>query len=69
MPEDELRELCENLAANQSKRPFVKVPLKNVIWVKPKSLCRVSYTKKGKKGGLFEAQIEHMLSEVDLSNR
>jgi len=44
----------------------VKVPLKNVIWVKPKFLCRVSYTKKG---GLFEAQMEHMLNEVDLSNR
>ena len=41
--------------------------MKKVVWVAPKVLCRVSFGKRGKQGGLYETELETMLSEVDLN--
>ena len=64
--EEEKRDLSIKLAGNRSKRPFVKVPMKNITWVVPKFLCRVSYARKGKQGGLYQTELEALLSDVKL---
>lgn len=68
LAEAEMRELTRNLAASKSHRPFVKVSIDGATWVKPKYLCRVSYRRRGKQGGLFGAKLEDLLGEVNLSN-
>jgi hypothetical protein len=61
----ELRELTEQLAVHQAHEPFVKLALDpGVVYVKPRMACRVSYSHKGKKGGLFEIKLENMLGEI-----
>ena len=66
LPLEELREISDRLAAHRAKRPFVKALVEGAEWVKPKFLCRVSYLRKGKQGGLYQAEFETMLSEVNL---
>ena len=39
----------------------------NVIWVEPKIACRVSYARKGKKGGLFDTKLVAILGEIDIA--
>jgi hypothetical protein len=61
----ELRELTAQLAVHKAHEPFVKMPLdEGVVWLKPRMACRVSYSRKGKKGGLFEIKLESMLGEI-----
>lgn len=60
----ELRELTEQLAAHQAHEPFVKMQMEGVTWVDPKFACRVSYARKGKKGGLFDIKLESLLGEI-----
>ena len=67
LPEDELHVLARNLAANQTHKPFVRISIDGATWVKPKYLCRVSYRRRGKQGGLYGAKIEDLLGEVELS--
>lgn len=64
----ELRELSDNLAAHTCFVPFVKLPVDGATWVKPRFTCRVSYGRKGKKGGLYELKLESVLSEIDSVN-
>lgn len=60
----ELRDLTGQLQANTSFDPFVKLQMDGVTWVKPKFTCRVSYARKGKKGGLYDIKLESFLGEV-----
>ncbi len=61
----ELRDLGEQLAAHRAYEPFVKMQIdESVIYLKPKFACRVSYAKKGKKGGLLDIKLESMLGEI-----
>ncbi|MEM8946369.1 MAG: hypothetical protein AAGD11_14450 [Planctomycetota bacterium] len=65
----DMEELILKLSAAKSHRPFVKVSIDGATWVKPKYLCRVSYRRKGKQGGLFGAKLEDLLGEVDLNTK
>jgi hypothetical protein len=61
----ELRDLGEQLAAHRAYEPFVKMQLDDsIIYLKPKFACRVSYAKKGKKGGLLDIKFESLLGEI-----
>lgn len=60
----ELRELTDKLAAHTTFEPFVKLQMDGVTWVKPKFICRVSYARKGTKGGLYDIKLESFLGEV-----
>jgi hypothetical protein len=60
----ELRDLSDQLAAHESFEPFVKVEMDGVTWVKPKFTCRVSYARKGKKGGLYDIKLESFMGEI-----
>lgn len=60
----ELRDLSDKLADIKAFEPFVKVQMEGVTWVKPKIACRVSYARKGKKGGLFDIKLESILGEI-----
>jgi hypothetical protein len=35
-----------------------------ITWVKPKFTCRVSYARKGKKGGLYDVKLESFLGDI-----
>jgi len=61
----ELRGLTEQLAAHQAHEPFVKIQMEGVTWVDPKFTCRVSYARKGKKGGLFDIKLEALMGEIE----
>ena len=61
----ELRDLGEQLAAHTAYEPFVKMPMEAATWVKPKFTCRVTYARKGKKGGLYDIKLESFLGEID----
>ena len=67
LPEAEIKQLTRNLTKITTHRPFVKVSVSGATWVKPKYLCRVSYRRRGKQGGLFGAKLVDLLGEVDLS--
>ncbi len=69
IPEEDLQNLKTMLVNSKSHRPFVKVSIDGATWVKPKYLCRVSYRRKGKQGGLYGARLEDLLGEVDLSTK
>jgi hypothetical protein len=64
----ELRDLTQQLEANKSFDPFVKLQMDGVTWVKPKFTCRVSYARKGKKGGLYDVKLESFLGEIEGAN-
>lgn len=65
LPLKELREISNQLAETETSRPFVPMQLE-ATWVKPKFFCRVSYARKGKKGGLYEVELEEWLGAYDL---
>jgi len=69
LPEKELRELTRKLMTIKTHRPFVQVSIGGATWVKPQQLCRVSYRRRGKQGGLYGAKVEYLLGEVDLSGQ
>jgi len=69
LPPDELQSLTAKLAAIKTRKPFVKKSIDGATWVKPKYLCRISYRRRGKQGGLFGAKLEDLLGEVDISNK
>lgn len=66
LPEEQRLQLAQDLAEITSHRPFVRLSIDGAVWVKPKYLCRVSYRRRGKQGGLYGAKIEDMLGEVQL---
>ena len=69
LSEEDLHGLTTKLAASRTHRPFVRISIDGATWVKPKHLCRVSYKRRGKQGGLFGARLEDLLGEVDLSSK
>lgn len=69
LPEADMEKLIKQLSSNKSHRPFVKLSIDGATWVKPKFLCRVSYRRKGKQGGLFGAKLEDLLGEVELGTK
>lgn len=67
LPLDELRRFSRQLAGIHAGNPFVKMaPDEKAVWVEPKLACRVSYTKRGQKGGLLDIQLESLLGAVSL---
>ncbi len=69
LPEEDLQALTKKLAASRTHKPFVRISIDGATWVKPKHLVRVSYKRRGKKGGLYGAKLEDMLGEVDLGSQ
>ena len=69
LSEEDMEQLKTQLVRAKSHRPFVKVSIDGAQWVKPKYLCRVSYRRKGKQGGLYGARLEDMLGEIDLGGK
>jgi len=63
---DELAKLTEQLRAIRTRRSFVKMSISGATWVKPKYLCRVSYRRRGKQGGLYGTKLVDLLGEVQL---
>jgi hypothetical protein len=61
----ELRELSNQLAAIKTFDPFVRIEMEGVTWVQPKVTCRVSYARKGKKGGLYDIKLESLMGEIE----
>ena len=68
LPEEELQALTAKLLASQTRKPFVRVSISGATWVTPKHLCRVSYRRRGKQGGLYGAKLEDLLGDVNLGN-
>ena len=66
LPDQDLEELLTKLSDSKTYRPFVRISIDGATWVKPKYLCRVSYRRKGKQGGLFGAKLEDLLGQVKL---
>jgi ATP-dependent DNA ligase len=64
LPLDQLRALSQQLAALQTHEPFLPMQMENIVWVKPVVACRVSYARKGKKGGLYETKLESLLGDL-----
>jgi hypothetical protein len=60
----ELRELTDQLSAHITFDPFVKLQMDGITWVEPKFTCRVSYARRGKKGGLYDIKLESFLGEI-----
>jgi len=60
---DDLQTLTKKLAASRSRRQYVKISIDGATWVKPKQLCRVSYKRQGKQGGLYGTRLEDLLGE------
>ncbi len=69
LPEEDLLELTTKLSSSQSRKPFVRISIDGATWVKPKHLCRVSYKRRSKQGGLYGAKLEDLLGEVDLGGK
>ena len=46
---------------------FVKVPVESAHWVSPKFVCRVSFQRKGKQGGLFDTELEDLVGIMALT--
>ncbi|QEG33122.1 hypothetical protein [Bythopirellula goksoeyrii] len=63
----ELKALGDQLSEYKIYEPFVPVQMDDVTWVKPKLACRVSYSRKGKKGGLFGTKLEKMLGAINVA--
>jgi hypothetical protein len=62
----ELRDLGEQLATHRAYEPFVKMQIdEGVVYLKPKVACRVSYSKKSKKGRLTDIKLESLLGEIE----
>jgi hypothetical protein len=67
LPLDELRQFSRQLADIQTVSPFVTIATdEKAVWVEPKLTCRVSYSKRGKKGGLHDIHMESLLGAVSL---
>lgn len=62
----EREELTDQLLAIRTRKSFVRVSIDGASWVKPKYVCRISYRRRGKQGGLYGAKLEDMLGEVEL---
>lgn len=60
----ELKALGDQLATYMTYEPFVPLQMEDVTWVEPRIACRVSYARKGKKGGLFGTKLEEILGEI-----
>ncbi len=54
------------LLAIRTRRSFVKMSISGASWVKPKYLCRVSYRRRGKQGGLYGTKLVDLLGVVKL---
>ncbi|TWU23776.1 hypothetical protein [Bythopirellula polymerisocia] len=67
LPIRELKALGDQLSTYKTFDPFVRLQMDNVIWVEPKIACRVSYARKGKKGGLFDTKLVAILGEIDIA--
>ncbi len=67
LPEEDLQDLTTKLLASQTRKPFVRVSISGATWVKPKHICRVSYQRRSKQGGLYGAKLEDLLGDVNLS--
>jgi hypothetical protein len=63
---EEQQELLASFESARASQPFAKVPVGEAIWLKPRFVCRVSFTKRSKSGKLGEVEFEEMLAEVDL---
>lgn len=65
----ELRKLGNQLEQYKRFDPFVKVQMEDVHWVEPVIACRISYARKGKKGGLYETKLEEILGKIDVLSK
>ncbi|MCH2115625.1 MAG: hypothetical protein MK171_12025 [Pirellulales bacterium] len=63
------RELAQQLSEITARRPFVKVPVKEAHWVSPNFVCRVSFKRKGKQGGLYGTKLEELVGPVELKTK
>ena len=66
LPDKDRQELARKLKSIRTRRPFVRISIDNATWVKPKQLCRVSYRRRGKQGGLYGAKLVELLGEVQV---
>ena len=69
LPDSDREALTVKLSKSKASKPFVRVSIDGATWVKPKYLCRVSYRRRGKQGGLFGAKLEDLLGEVQLDGK
>jgi len=69
LSDEDLHDLTEKLKAIRTHKSFVRKSISGATWVKPKYLCRVSYKRRGKQGGLFGTKVEGLLGEVNLSSK
>ena len=63
---EENRALAKQLAGLKTRRPFVKVPVENAHWFSPNFVCRVSFQRKGKRGGLYDTKLEYLIGIMEM---
>jgi len=67
LPLEENRLLAQELAGLKTRQPFVKVPVDQAHWVTPRYVLRVNYKRKGKQGGLYNAELEDLVGMVEMT--
>ncbi len=66
LSDDEAEELLESLHAITVNKPFIRIPVENMLWVQPKLTCRITYTEQFKDGRFRGLQWEKLLGAIDL---
>ncbi len=65
LPPEKNRLLAQQLSELKMRKPYIKIRVEHANWVTPSSVLRVSYKRKGKQGGLYNAKLEDLLGVVD----
>lgn len=70
IPVEENRQLAEDLSQIRSRKPYMKVPIDydQAEWVRPQYIVRVSYRRKGKRGGLFDIELEELRGMAEMKS-
>lgn len=68
IPVEENRKLAEELLTLKRSRPFVKVPVDHdqATWITPRYVVKVSYARKGKQGGMYDAELEELRGIMEM---
>lgn len=64
LSDEELTELVATLKPLAVKQPFIPIPAENVVWVKPKFACRVTYSEQLKSGSLRDIGWDTMMGNM-----
>jgi hypothetical protein len=65
LSDDQRHSLTADLSAAKSRKPYLKVDL-DATWVVPSVLCRVSYSRQGENGTLYNAEFVELRGQLNI---